>query len=347
MSQALLAVEGLSVDFRTAAGRLHALRDVWLEVPRGKIVGLVGESGCGKSTLVGALLRLLAANGEVTAGRIDFDGRDLLQLGPAAMQALRGDRISVVFQDPMTALNPVLSIGTQMINIQYRAGVSRAVKRRRAAAMLAKVGIADGEQRLDQYAHEFSGGMRQRICIAMALMPEPELLIADEPTTALDATLEVADDRADPRPAARFRLLDPVHLAPSRRHRRALRPGECHVCRRGGGAPAACATSSIAPATPTPASCWNAIRPASSRPPGTCRSSPATFPISSACPRAASSPSAAAGHLRALRGAAPVAAAPRRAPPGRLPSRGGGRAHVTALLEIEDLHVRFRQGGML
>jgi peptide/nickel transport system ATP-binding protein len=191
MSQALLAVEGLSVDFRTEAGRLHALRDVWLEVPRGKIVGLVGESGCGKSTLVGALLRLLAANGEVTAGRIDFDGRDLLQLGPAAMQALRGDRISVVFQDPMTALNPVLSIGTQMINIQYRAGVSRAVKRGRAAAMLAKVGIADGEQRLDQFAHEFSGGMRQRICIAMALMAEPDLLIADEPTTALDATLEV------------------------------------------------------------------------------------------------------------------------------------------------------------
>jgi len=191
MSQALLAIDGLSVDFRTAAGRLHALRDVALEVPRGKIVGLVGESGCGKSTLVAALLRLLAANGEVTAGRIDFDGRDLLQLGPAAMQALRGDRISVVFQDPMTALNPVLPIGTQMVNIQYRAGGSRAAKRRRAAEMLAKVGIADGERRLDQFAHEFSGGMRQRICIAMALMAEPDLLIADEPTTALDATLEV------------------------------------------------------------------------------------------------------------------------------------------------------------
>jgi peptide/nickel transport system ATP-binding protein len=191
MSKALLAIEGLSVDFRTAAGRLHALRDVALDVPRGKIVGLVGESGCGKSTLVGALLRLLAANGEVTAGRIGFDGRDLLQLGPAAMQALRGDRISVVFQDPMTALNPVLSIGTQMVNIQYRAGGSRAAKRRRAAEMLVKVGIADGDRRLDQFAHEFSGGMRQRICIAMALMAEPDLLIADEPTTALDATLEV------------------------------------------------------------------------------------------------------------------------------------------------------------
>ena len=191
MSQALLAIDGLSVDFRTPAGRLHALRDVALEVPRGKIVGLVGESGCGKSTLVATLLRLLAANGEVIAGRIDFDGRDLLQLGPAAMQALRGDRISVVFQDPMTALNPVLSIGTQMINIQYRASGSRAAKRRRAAEMLAKVGIADGARRLDQFAHEFSGGMRQRICIAMALMAEPDLLIADEPTTALDATLEV------------------------------------------------------------------------------------------------------------------------------------------------------------
>src|SRR5258707_12805121 len=191
MSQALLAIEGLSVDFRTAAGRLHALRDVALEVARGKIVGLVGESGCGKSTLVAALLRLLAANGEVVAGRIGFDGRDLLQLGPAAMQALRGDRISVVFQDPMTALNPVLSIGTQMVNIQYRAGGSRAAKRRRAAEMLAKVGIADGERRLHQVAHQFSGGLHQRNCIAIALMAEPDRVMPDQPTTALDAKLEV------------------------------------------------------------------------------------------------------------------------------------------------------------
>jgi oligopeptide/dipeptide ABC transporter ATP-binding protein len=187
----LLAVEGLSVAFATAAGPLRALREVGLSVPRGRIVGLVGESGCGKSTLINAVLGLLAANGRVTGGRVMFDGRDLLGLGEAGMQRLRGDRISVVFQDPMTALNPVLSIGTQMTAIQYRARRSAAEKRRRAAAMLAKVGIPDAARRLGQYPHEFSGGMRQRICIAMALMAEPDLLIADEPTTALDATLEV------------------------------------------------------------------------------------------------------------------------------------------------------------
>ena len=187
----ILRVESLSVDFRTAAGRLHALRDVSLDIPRGEIVGLVGESGCGKSTLINAILGLLAANGEVVGGRIAFDGRDLLRLDEDALRALRGQRISVVFQDPMTALNPVLSIGAQMANIQYRSGRSRAEKLKRAAEMLARVKIPDPERRLGQYPHQFSGGMRQRIAIAMALMQEPDLLIADEPTTALDATLEV------------------------------------------------------------------------------------------------------------------------------------------------------------
>ncbi|MFO1059251.1 MAG: ABC transporter ATP-binding protein [Dongiaceae bacterium] len=191
MADVLLAVDGLSVAFASAAGPLRALREVSLSVPRGRIVGLVGESGCGKSTLINAVLGLLAANGRVTGGRILFDGQDLLTLGEAGMQRLRGDRISVVFQDPMTALNPVLSVGAQMTAIQYRARRSAAEKRQRAAAMLAKVGIPDPARRLGQYPHEFSGGMRQRICIAMALMAEPDLLIADEPTTALDATLEV------------------------------------------------------------------------------------------------------------------------------------------------------------
>jgi oligopeptide/dipeptide ABC transporter ATP-binding protein len=187
----VLAVEGLSVDFRTPQGRLHALRDVTLEVPRGEIVGIVGESGCGKSTLIIAILGLLAANGEVASGRIMFNGQDLLELGDDGMRALRGERITAVFQDPMTTLNPVLSIGTQMVNIQYRSGRSHAEKRARAAEMIARVNIPDPERRLRQYPHQFSGGMRQRIAIAMALMQEPDLLIADEPTTALDATLEV------------------------------------------------------------------------------------------------------------------------------------------------------------
>jgi len=188
---AVLSVERLSVDFRTSAGRLRALRDITFEVPRGEVVGVVGESGCGKSTLINAVLGLLAANGEVVAGRIDFDGQDLLRLSEAELRSLRGQRLSVVFQDPMTTLNPVISIGTQMVDIQYRSGLSRKAKLERAEAMLAKVQIPDPRRRLAQYPHECSGGMRQRIAIAMALMAEPDLLIADEPTTALDATLEV------------------------------------------------------------------------------------------------------------------------------------------------------------
>jgi oligopeptide/dipeptide ABC transporter ATP-binding protein len=187
----VLAVEGLSVDFLTSRGRVHALRDVGLRVPRGRIVGIVGESGSGKSTLVLAALALLPNNAEVLAGRVLFGGADVLQLPPPALRELRGRRIAVVFQDPMTSLNPVLSIGTQMTDLQYRErGRGRAEKRRRAEALLRRVGIADAASRLDDYPHQFSGGMRQRIAIAMALLAGPELLIADEPTTALDVTLE-------------------------------------------------------------------------------------------------------------------------------------------------------------
>jgi peptide/nickel transport system ATP-binding protein len=187
----VLSIEHLSVEFRTPGGRLHALRDVSLDVPRGSVVGIVGESGCGKSTLINAVLGLLAANGEVIGGRILFNESDLLAMDADALRAVRGVRITTVFQDPMTTLNPVFSIGTQMVKIQYRSGRSRAEKRARAAEMLAKVKIPDPARRLGQYPHQFSGGMRQRIAIAMALMQEPDLLIADEPTTALDATLEV------------------------------------------------------------------------------------------------------------------------------------------------------------
>jgi oligopeptide/dipeptide ABC transporter ATP-binding protein len=192
MTAPALAVENLTVAYRADDGLLEALRDVSLTVGKGEIVGLVGESGCGKSTLIQAVLRLMPPNGVIRRGRIALDGVDLLQLSSAEMRALRGDRISVVFQDPMTALNPVLTIGRQMVDIQYRLPGGRREKAARAVAMLRKVRIPDPERRLDQYPHEFSGGMRQRIAIAMALMAEPDLLIADEPTTALDATLEVA-----------------------------------------------------------------------------------------------------------------------------------------------------------
>ena len=187
----LLEVDGLSVDFAGAQRPIHALRDIRFSIERGRIVGLVGESGSGKSTLALAILRLLAPSARIVAGTARFDGTDLFSLPEDAMRALRGDRISMVFQDPMSTLNPVLTIGSQMIDVQYRHGdVSRAVKRARAVALLKRVGIPDPDRRIDHYPHQFSGGMRQRISIAMALLSRPDLLIADEPTTALDVTLE-------------------------------------------------------------------------------------------------------------------------------------------------------------
>lgn len=187
-----LSISGLNVLFSTEDGPLHALKDVGFEVPEKRIVGIVGESGCGKSTLINAILGLLADNGEISSGQIVFEGKDdLTQLSPQRMRDLRGPRIATVFQDPMGALNPVLSVGRQMINIQYRSGQSKADKAARAVEMLKLVRIPDADSALERYPHQFSGGMKQRIAIAMALMMEPALLIADEPTTALDATLEV------------------------------------------------------------------------------------------------------------------------------------------------------------
>lgn len=191
MSDSLLEIDRLSVDYETARGDLKALRDITFDVKKGEIVGIVGESGCGKSTLISSILRLTAPNTRFREGEVRFKGQDLLTLPERKMRDLRGADISIVFQDPMQTHNPVLSVGRQMVDIQHRSSASRADKRRRAAQMLGAVGIPDPEARLDQFPHEFSGGMRQRIAIAMALISEPSLLIADEPTTALDATLEV------------------------------------------------------------------------------------------------------------------------------------------------------------
>lgn len=191
MSTPVLDIRDLSVSYQTDRGLLRALRTINLSIDPGRIVGIVGESGCGKSTLISAIIRLLAPNAQIESGSILFRGNDLLTLDPDAMRALRGDEISMVFQDPMTSLNPVMSIGRQMTDIQYRDDRSKAEKLARAAGMLARVGIADAAEQLKRYPHHLSGGMRQRVAIAMALMAEPALLIADEPTTALDATLEV------------------------------------------------------------------------------------------------------------------------------------------------------------
>jgi len=191
MTETLLEIDRLSVDYETARGDLKALRNISFDVKKGEIVGIVGESGCGKSTLISSILRLTAPNTRFRNGEVRFKGNDLLRRSQKQMRDLRGADISIVFQDPMQTHNPVLSIGQQMVDIQHRDRIPRLEKRARAARMLGAVGIPDPEARLDQFPHEFSGGMRQRIAIAMALMSEPDLLIADEPTTALDATLEV------------------------------------------------------------------------------------------------------------------------------------------------------------
>ena len=187
----VLSIKNLSLNFKTTRGFLKALRHVDLDIPKKRIVGLVGESGCGKSTVINAILRLLAENAHIESGAVAFKGRNMLDMTQDELRKIRGDRISVVFQDPMTSLNPVLSIGRQMRDIQYRDNTSRSEKMARSARMLTRVGIPDAQKRLSNYPHQFSGGMRQRIAIAMALMAQPDLLIADEPTTALDATLEI------------------------------------------------------------------------------------------------------------------------------------------------------------
>ncbi|WP_259782384.1 dipeptide ABC transporter ATP-binding protein [Aestuariispira ectoiniformans] len=187
----LLDIRNLCVDFRTNRGRIHALRDISFGVRKNRIVGIVGESGSGKSTVLWSILGLLAGNADVTGGKILFGDQDMLKLSEKALRAKRGEDISVVFQDPMTSQIPVLTYGRQMLDILYRRpGLPNSEKFRMAVEMMEKVGIPDPEARIRQYPHHFSGGMRQRAGIAMALLTGPKLLLADEPTTALDVTME-------------------------------------------------------------------------------------------------------------------------------------------------------------
>lgn len=187
---ALLEVSNLSINLETHRGRALAVRDVSFTLERGATLGLIGESGCGKSLTALALMGLLPEHAQVT-GSIRLDGAELLQQSERQMCALRGNRMSMVFQEPMSALNPVHSIGRQVSEpLRLHLGLSRAQARAHAIEVLERVGIAQAAQRLDEYPHQFSGGQRQRIMIAMALACGPDVLVADEPTTALDVTVQ-------------------------------------------------------------------------------------------------------------------------------------------------------------
>lgn len=186
-----LVVEDLQTFFFTKAGVVKAVNGVSFAVSKGEVLGLVGESGSGKSVTGFSVLGLVDPPGEIVGGSIRFQGRELVGLDDAAMREIRGARIAMIFQDPMMTLNPVLRIDTQMIEaIQAHARVSRAAALARAREVLLKVGIASPDERLKSYPHQFSGGMRQRVAIAIAFLNEPDLIIADEPTTALDVTIQ-------------------------------------------------------------------------------------------------------------------------------------------------------------
>jgi peptide/nickel transport system ATP-binding protein len=192
MSDPLLRVEHLRTWFHTSAGVARAVDDVSFTIQPNESVGLVGESGCGKSVTSLSLLRLIAPPGRIEReSRIHFEGRDLLAMPEREMRSVRGNRMAMIFQEPMTALNPVFTVGDQVAEVaRIHAGVSRREAWRRAVEMLQLTGIPSAADRAREYPHQLSGGMRQRVMIAMALMMEPALLIADEPTTALDVTIQ-------------------------------------------------------------------------------------------------------------------------------------------------------------
>ena len=192
MPEPLLQIDDLRVRFRTEEGLVHALNGVSLDIEPNQVMGLIGESGCGKSVTALSILQLLQTPpAEITGGRIIFDGENLLERSDSEMDEIRGNRISMIYQDPMKSLNPVLKIGRQVMEpLLAHRDVTKSEAREQAIEMLDACGLADAERLMDEYPHSLSGGMRQRVMIAMGLITKPDLLIADEPTTALDVTTQ-------------------------------------------------------------------------------------------------------------------------------------------------------------
>ncbi|MEN0588611.1 ABC transporter ATP-binding protein [Kurthia gibsonii] len=193
MAETILEVKNLKINFKTYAGLVHAVRGVNFDLKQGETLAIVGESGSGKSVTSNALMKLIPQPPGIYAdGQILFEGRDLIPLTEKQMSKIRGNDIAMIFQDPMTALNPTMKVGKQITEVilKHNKNTSRTEAKKRAIELLDEVGIPYPEQRFSQYPHEFSGGMRQRVVIAIALAAEPKLLIADEPTTALDVTIQ-------------------------------------------------------------------------------------------------------------------------------------------------------------
>lgn len=188
----LLEVKNLRTRFRTEEAQFYAVDDVSFRVQQGRILGIVGESGCGKSVTSLSVMRLIQPPGQIESGQIVFQGRDLLKISDEEIRQIRGKDIAMIFQEPMTSLNPVYTIGNQIDEaiLQHNPGFTNAQAKSRSIEMLRKVGIPAPERRYDEYPHQLSGGMRQRVMIAMAISCDPKLLIADEPTTALDVTIQ-------------------------------------------------------------------------------------------------------------------------------------------------------------
>ena len=235
-SKPILEIENLSISFFTRLREIPAVMDFSCTVMAGEAMGLVGESGCGKSTVALAVMRYLGKNGRITGGSIRFKGRDLTTMDDEELRQIRGSEIAMIYQEPMASLNPAMRIGAQLAEVpMIHEGMAKDEAWKLARQIVADVRLPDPDRILKAYPHQLSGGQQQRIVIAMALMSKPALLILDEPTTALDVTVEAGIVDLVKDLGAQIRHLDPVHQPQPRPDPRCLRPALRDVFRRGGG----------------------------------------------------------------------------------------------------------------